>query len=387
VYRTGLQNPRSGDQQGNNEFTIQNINMSPIKSWAIAFITLSTLVASTAAIAQSEPLSSRSCSSMLDAAARLECFDQLAKQSKGCENINAPEKRLQCYDKQSQAEGLSKTTPEDQQLSLVQKRYVEQARLEDDSNPWFIVPHRQTYILPYSYLFSGVNTAPYSDAASDGTEIDTGLKNYEAKYQISFAIPLWRNMFGSRNQLLFGYTQISVWQVYSRDISSPFRDTDYEPELIWRIPVDKKLGDISFDIFQLSLDHQSNGRADPLSRSWNRIIASFAFSSGDWVCAVRPWYRIPENADDDNNPDIEKYYGYGEFWSWYIADRNTFGLMLRNNLRSDGNLTTVQLDWSFPIHAQLKGYVQYFNGYGETLVDYNYRNIRLGAGVMLVNVF
>jgi phospholipase A1/A2 len=357
--------------------------MPSINSRCSAVIALFAVLASTAAIAQSEPLSARSCSSMLDAAERLECFDQLAKQSKGCENINAPEKRLQCYDKQSQAEGLSKTPPEDQQLSLVQKRYVEQARLEDQDYPWFILPHRQTYILPYSYLFSGVNTEPYGD----GTEIDTDLKNYEVKYQISFAIPLWRNIFGSRNQLLFGYTQISVWQVYSRDISSPFRDTDYEPELIWRVPVDKKLGVISFDIFQLSLDHQSNGRADPLSKSWNRIIASFAFSSGDWVFALRPWYRIPENADDDNNPNIEKYYGYGEFWSWYSAGRNTYGLMLRNNLRSDGNLSTVQLDWSFLIHAQLKGYVQYFNGYGETLIDYNYRNIRLGVGVMLVNAF
>jgi len=359
--------------------------MPSINSRSSALIALFTVLASTAAIAQNEEMSAHSCSSMLDAAERLQCFDRLAKQSKGCENVSAPEKRLQCYDKQSRAAGLN--PPENQQLSLVQQRYVEQSRLEEDNNPWFIVPHRQMYILPYSYLFSGVNTAPYVDATSDGTTIDSGKKNYEAKYQISFAVPLWRNIFGSRDQILFGYTQISVWQVYSGDISSPFRDTNYEPELIWRMPVDKKLGDISFDIFQLSLDHQSNGRAEPLSKSWNRIIATFTFSSGDWAVALRPWYRIPENADDDNNPDIEKYLGYGEFWSWYKVDNNTFGLMLRNNLRSDGNLTTVQLDWSFPIHAQLKGYLQYFNGYGETLVDYNYRNIRLGAGVMLVNIF
>ncbi len=59
--------------------------------------------------------------------------------------------------------------------------------------------------------------------------------------------------------------------------------------------------------------------------------------------------------------------------------------MLRNNLRSSNNRTTVQLDWSFPIGGRLKGYLQYFDGYGESLVDYNYRNQRIGLGIMLTS--
>jgi phospholipase A1 len=62
-------------------------------------------------------------------------------------------------------------------------------------------------------------------------------------------------------------------------------------------------------------------------------------------------------------------------------------MMLRNNLRSD-NLGAVQLDWSFPlpwIGDKLSVYVQYFNGYGESLLDYNKSVNRISAGFMLVD--
>jgi phospholipase A1 len=355
--------------------------MSYTNSRTVILSTIIVVISITSATAQTKGLSESPCDSKRDATERLLCFDEVAKRSGDCESILDKEKRLECYDMQSLDNRLIEARPDGQNLSVVQERYVEQPYLEESDNPWLIIPLRQTYILPYSYLFSSVNPNSYED------DIEDGIKDYEAKYQISLALPLWSNMFGSESELLFGYTQISVHQLYSFDISAPTRDINYEPELIWRTNVDKSVDDFSFDTFQISLNHQSNGQCKSLSRSWNRIIASLTFSMDSWVIQLRPWYRILEDEDTDKNPDIEDYMGNGELWSWYKYNNQTFGLMLRNNLRSENNRSTVQLDWSFPIHAKLKGYLQYFNGYGETLVDYKYRNERLGIGLMLVNIF
>ena len=58
-------------------------------------------------------------------------------------------------------------------------------------------------------------------------------------------------------------------------------------------------------------------------------------------------------------------------------------MMLRNNLRAHDNRGAVELGWSIPITNNVKGYVTYFNGYGESLVDYNESANRIGFGVML----
>ena len=137
-------------------------------------------------------------------------------------------------------------------------------------------------------------------------------------------------------------------------------------------------------ILTLGAVHESNGRADPLSRSWNRIYAFFGLERGNFSLALKPWYRIPENSEDDDNPNIEKYVGYGEVYTFYRWREHLFSGMFRNNLRSD-NKGAIQVDWSFPLRGKLKGYVQYYNGYGETLVDYDHAVNRIGVGVMMVN--
>jgi phospholipase A1 len=76
--------------------------------------------------------------------------------------------------------------------------------------------------------------------------------------------------------------------------------------------------------------------------------------------------------------------GHGEFLAVWAHGEQRVGLLLRNNFDAD-NRGAVQLDWSFPIHAKLLGYVQWFYGYGESLIDYNHRVNRLGVGVMLNN--
>jgi phospholipase A1 len=104
---------------------------------------------------------------------------------------------------------------------------------------------------------------------------------------------------------------------------------------------------------------------------------------GNFALSVRPWWRIPEDEEDDENPNIERYFGYGEIRAVYKYGEQVFSAMLRNNLKTTGNKGAIELGWSFPLHRRLKGYVQYFNGSGECLLDYDKQNQRIGMGLLL----
>ena len=77
--------------------------------------------------------------------------------------------------------------------------------------------------------------------------------------------------------------------------------------------------------------------------------------------------------------------GYFELSGTWEQNDYEFSLMLRNNLNSP-NYGAIQLDASFPIWGRVRGVVQYFNGYGESLIDYNHRVNRLGFGILLTEM-
>ena len=102
------------------------------------------------------------------------------------------------------------------------------------------------------------------------------------------------------------------------------------------------------------------------------------------------WGRISEDEKDDpldpdgdDNPDIEDYLGNFEFTTAYRKNDHEISVMLRNNLESDDNRGAIQIDWTFPLQRRFRGYVQFFNGYGESLIDYDAHIERLGIGILL----
>lgn len=111
--------------------------------------------------------------------------------------------------------------------------------------------------------------------------------------------------------------------------------------------------------------------------------AEFDLNRGNFVLSLKPWWRIPEPADSDNNPDIEKYMGYGELRARYKFGSQVASVLWRNNFRSGGsNKGAVEVGLSGPLVRQLRWYIQYFDGYGESLIDYNHADQRAGAGVL-----
>ena len=251
------------------------------------------------------------------------------------------------------------------------------------SNLWTIMPHRPNYFLLASHNFSSMNQGPWQDAAGESPK----LYETEAKFQISFKFMLWEKFFKRDIDLYLAYTQLSMWQLYNKEISSPFRDSDYEPELFFTLGNRYRILGFNNRLNAFGVSHQSNGRSEPLSRSWNRLWASFIFSRGNLAWGVKFWYRIPESGADDDNPDIEDYLGYGQLLAVYKWGDNTFGMLWRNNLQFNENRGAVELNWSFPLPGtdRIKGYLQYFNGYGQCLLDYNASSSTLGLGLLLTD--
>jgi phospholipase A1 len=211
------------------------------------------------------------------------------------------------------------------------------------------------------------------------------LTKQEVTFQLSFKAKLWQDVFGKDMDLWFGYTQRSFWQLYNFNDSSPFRETNYEPEVLLNFRTRFSLLGLKARFIQLGINHQSNGQSEPLSRSWNRIVANVGLERGDFSLLLKGWYKFPESVEADDNPGINSYMGYGEVWAYYFLKKHRLAVMLRNNLDLRENHGAIQLEWSFPLFAQIGGYVQYFLGYGENLLDYNHRVNRIGVGFILLD--
>ena len=195
-------------------------------------------------------------------------------------------------------------------------------------------------------------------------------------------------MFGDNGDIWAGYTQSSRWQAYNSEISRPFRETNYEPEIMLLFRNNYSLLGWSGRMTGISFNHQSNGRSDPLSRSWNRVILNVGLDRENWAFVVRPWYRIEEDAADDNNADIEDYVGRGDALLVYNRNGHELSLTARHSLRGgDRSHGSLQLDWGFPISQLLRGHLQVFDGYGESMIDYNHRATYVGVGVALLEWF
>ncbi|WP_407304365.1 phospholipase A [Acinetobacter sp.] len=273
----------------------------------------------------------------------------------------------------------------DPNRSLLDKRW----ELSSDSKlgTWNIRAHQPVYLMP-GFWTSDKNERPSSPNENNTVQVgeEQNLKSVEAKFQLSLKTKAVENLFGDNGDIWFGYTQSSRWQVYNVDESRPFRETNYEPEASLIFRTNYEILGLNARLLGLTLNHQSNGRADPLSRSWNRVMLNLGFERNNFALMVRPWYRIEEDAKDDNNPDIKNYIGRGDLTAFYRKNDHEFSLMLRHSLKGgDDAHGAAQFDWAFPISGKLRGHFQLFDGYGESLIDYNHRATYVGLGVSLMN--
>lgn len=246
-------------------------------------------------------------------------------------------------------------------------------------NPFVLLPHKPNYIM-LSNNMSSPNEDPFRAADPDD---DINFQPWETKFQISLKAPVVYGLFNNRADLYVAYTNRSFWQQFNKEGSAPFRDSNHEPEAWLSFRNDFELFGIKNSVIRTGVSHQSNGQSGELSRSWNRVYADFIFEYDDLYVSFKPWLRINEDNEDDDNPDIDEYMGNFELGALYKMDQHNFEVMLRNNLDFGENYGAIQLGWSFPLSDRVRGYVQWFNGYGESLIDYDAHSNSIGFGIQL----
>ncbi len=336
-----------------------------------------------------DPMDIRGCTAIESDGQRLACYDHAS----GRDNLPAAQKRRVgaapdgsmfgldhgASPPASSADDSDVATP----LSLLDSRW--ELSRESKLGTFNIRGYKPVYVLPF-FASSNQSTQPHSSNSDDTATGNERLENIESKFQLSLKTKIWQGVFGDAGDLWLAYTQSSRWQVYNTAQSRPFRETNYEPELMLVFNTDYHVLGWDGRLLGIGLDHQSNGRSNQRSRGWNRIAANVGFERDGWTVMLRPWWRIPESRDTDDNPDISDYAGRGEMQIVREWHGQEFGLTLRDSFRGGSRQHgSARFSWSFPIAGNLRGYTELFKGYGESLVDYNHNATYLGLGVTLLD--
>jgi outer membrane phospholipase A len=243
---------------------------------------------------------------------------------------------------------------------------------------------------------SGAAAAAIGTSERDAVRFVTAFSPYEPNYfsagsngptNAKFQVSLKFRLFNPESKtpflekLYFAYSQTSIWEIGSS--SRPFYDSSYRPSLffleedvsLWPYREWSRLG------FQAGVEHESNGKDGASSRSImiGYIRPTFALPFADrYFVSISP--KIYGYIEKEDNPDIPYYRGYSDV---LVKVGVTDGIQLATTLRKGTGQDpySVEFDLSVPLKTaklgNLGGYLhlQYFNGYGESLLDYN-RKVR-----------
>ncbi|MET0499332.1 MAG: phospholipase A [Steroidobacteraceae bacterium] len=224
-----------------------------------------------------------------------------------------------------------------------------------------------------------------------------GDEGLNAKFQISFRYRLFddKGKLAERlpwiDNLYLSFSQTSLWDL--NELSKPFKDTSYRPRLLFGDYDLLRVLDGRLRLgFEAGAGHESNGKEGAESRSFNMFYVRPAFTFGD-PDGLRAYLAplIHNYIAADENRDIADYRGYVD-WMMGVGSKGglDFWATLRKGKRSD--FGSVELNLSYPLSklsgGDLTGWLvlQYFGGYGESLIDYNHKldsQTRLGIAIAL----
>lgn len=259
---------------------------------------------------------------------------------------------------------LDDITPKED--TLLEKKILNDKKINDLDN--VISMYEINYLLPFSYT-----SKTYDSVYQGSIPANQQLENAEFQGQFSIEVPLAQDIFDlDWLSVHASYTQLSIWQVYQK--SPFFRETNYQPTFFMQLHFHKNW------LYSFGLNHQSNGRGGALERSWNRAYGIIQFSGTHWFLKGEAWKPIfVASSQALDNPDIVDYLGHERFTFAYKFWKLTTSLELQNVERmSHGHFKVAA---SIPLTKKLNLYAQYFQGYGQTLIEYDHFTQAYGLGL------
>lgn len=204
--------------------------------------------------------------------------------------------------------------------------------------------------------------------------------NSDVKFQISISQRLTKATLPWDTYIFLMYTQKTMWNVFEK--SMPMRDLNFNPGIGWAKPFfckDRYVGKMT-----LLIEHESNGRDGVQSRSWNKVsLCGSVMVDPMLMVHGKVWIPI---VDGENNRDILSYSGIWQAGFSITTPDKKFGWAATFVKRRGWNLNfNTILEFNWRVHKQTNQYffVQYYNGYGECLLDYNQFHSRLRAGIVI----
>lgn len=205
-------------------------------------------------------------------------------------------------------------------------------------------------------------------------------ENTNVKFQISVRQKLTRSTMPGGTYLYLCYTQKAFWNILEE--SFPMTDLNFNPGIGLAKPLfrnGKYLGKIIFVV-----EHESNGRDSDKSRSWNRIcLGGDIIITNNILVHAKLWIPF---VDGENNKDLLKYAGIGQSGVEFISNdkrwKSSLVIVKRKNWKLDFN-TIAEVSWQFSRKIDWNLFLQYYNGYGEGLLDYKLFSSHLRAGIVI----
>ena len=204
-------------------------------------------------------------------------------------------------------------------------------------------------------------------------------RNSDVKFQISVSQRLTKSKLPFDSYLFLQYTQKAFWNVFQASL--PMRDLNFNPgiglgHLIIR--KNKYIGKA-----YVMVEHESNGRDSIENRSWNKLtLGTAVLLNKNWEVQFKGWIPV---IDGKENDDILKYNGIFQVAANYRTDnrRLNLGLILTKRLTWFSFNTQVELSYKFNNNENQYFFVQYYNGYGENLLEYNQFKSILRVGFVI----